>query len=140
MNYNQSNQSQSGSRNYLAYDMSSNPFDKYEGYVMTNFDQSDKKLFEPSNMLEETPSFSQQQLIHNQRAQHVQQQTYQQPVNQSEQKLHNTNNYFQCPTCLELAISSCDCEYRDCSCPNGHKWYRVSGVKTMGISPNHRKA
>lgn len=160
MNYNQPQ-----SRNYLAYDVSRDPFDKYEGYAVTNFDQSGKNLNGPSNILNNetfAPNSSsegvprhvshQQQLFDttrpsggwNNRQQIQQIQT--QPKGfevlntptEKQGKLNSTSNYFQCPLCLELAISSCDCEYRDCSCSNGHKWYRVSGVKTMGISPNHR--
>jgi len=135
-----------GSKNYLAYDMSSNTHDKYEGYIVTNFEQSSKILQQPSNIIElqeNNPSVTQHYPQPQPQQQHIHQnkpQGFQVLNNPMETpKLHQTSNYYQCPVCLHLADSSCDCEYRDCSCPNGHNWYRVSGVKTMGISPNHKK-
>lgn len=119
------------SKNYLAYDFSGNPYDKYEGYSVTNFERSDKVLSQPSNVLEplEIPDHQPQ----------TQRKKGFQVLNVApEESVKQTSNYYQCPVCLELAVSSCDCEYRDCKCSSGHSWYRVSGVKTLGVSPNHK--
>lgn len=48
-------------------------------------------------------------------------------------------NYYQCPQCQQLAVSTCGCQFKDSVCPNGHKWYKLSnGNKQFGQSPNHQ--
>lgn len=55
------------------------------------------------------------------------------PINNS------SSNYYQCPQCQQLAVSTCGCQFKDSVCPNGHKWYKLSnGNKQFGPSPNHQ--
>lgn len=49
-----------------------------------------------------------------------------------------SGSYYTCPQCNQLAISTCNCSFRDASCANGHKWFTPSpGMKQFGVSSNH---
>lgn len=46
-------------------------------------------------------------------------------------------NYYACPQCNEVAVATCNCQYRDSQCSKGHKWYSNKGIKTSGSSHSH---
>ena len=63
-------------------------------------------------------------------------QQFQQQSSQS--SMTQSSNYYECPVCKNLAVSTCSCQFKDASCPNGHKWFRsINGIKQIGTSPNH---
>ena len=167
MNYNNNlasgglnnNNQQPRSKNYLNYENVNYYNDKYDDYITTNFDKTDKQLLHPQQVFEAPINEQRTYLSHLeaqqqfQQPQHFQQQQqaqqqqaqpqYQQPQpvsvdNQENVPHYAASNYYVCPTCLELAISSCDCQYRDCKCPEGHSWYLLNHSKVIGISPNHK--
>jgi hypothetical protein len=48
------------------------------------------------------------------------------------------NNFYICPVCYETSIKTCNCQYKDSQCNNGHKWYKtINGIKKVGTSINH---
>lgn len=51
----------------------------------------------------------------------------------------SNGNYYQCPQCNQLATTTCGCQFKDSTCPNGHQWYKApNGTKQYGVSPNHQ--
>lgn len=54
------------------------------------------------------------------------------------QTVFDINNYFECPSCKQLATSTCNCRYRDAKCINGHTWFiNEQNKKQLGVSPSH---
>jgi len=59
------------------------------------------------------------------------------PTQSSSQQGPESNNYYQCPACREIAISACGCEGRDAVCPKGHIWHLGNGKRNPGNSKAH---
>jgi hypothetical protein len=71
--------------------------------------------------------------------QQYQPQQHQQPQQPQSQLDKLGSNIFSCPSCGDLAVSVCDCPFRDSICPNGHQWYifNNNNEKRLGVSENH---
>ena len=45
--------------------------------------------------------------------------------------------YMTCPVCGKGAVLTCKCPYRDCVCPDGHKWHLDPQTGTLLEGSGH---
>jgi len=111
--------------------------------LQKNFQQQQQQPPQSQQQPQQPPQFQPQfqpQQTQQQQFQPQPQPQFQQPPQSTMQNFKQPNiinNYYLCPVCNQLAISTCNCQFRDAYCSNGHNWYYYNGNKQQGLSPNH---